>query len=62
MNKKLYLALLCLGGLFFILSLVIKSFTERYYFFKLTLALGVMLTLKGIVGFIISHSKKILEE
>ncbi|HIC87569.1 MAG TPA: hypothetical protein EYP03_05075 [Aquificae bacterium] len=62
MNKKFYLALLCLGGLFFILALMIKLIFGNYYYFKLVLVLGIMLTLKGIVGFIISHSKKILEE
>jgi len=62
MNKKLYLALLLLGGLFFLIALVIKITLKHYYFFKLALVLGIMLTLKGIVGLIISYSKKSLEE
>ncbi len=61
MNKKFYIGLLILGALFFILAFLLKSLGKSY-FFKLCLALGIMLTLKGIAGYLISHSKKILEE
>ncbi len=62
MNKKFYLALLLWGGLFFLVAFLIKITIRHHYFFKLALVLGIMLTLKGIVGVVISYSKKSLGE